>query len=70
VLTPGVRAIGADRWIDPSMVEPVEAMAEAALALSCCGPDLTGRVIYSLRLLEELRRPIRTLDGKTLLRRT
>jgi NAD(P)-dependent dehydrogenase (short-subunit alcohol dehydrogenase family) len=65
VLTPGVRAIGADRWIDPSMVEPVEAMAEAALALACCAPELTGRVAYSLRLLEELGRPIRTLDGRS-----
>ena len=46
------------------MIEPVEAMAEAALALCCCDPEkLTGRVTYSLRLLEELGREIRTLDG-------
>jgi NAD(P)-dependent dehydrogenase (short-subunit alcohol dehydrogenase family) len=65
VLTAAVVATGADRWIDPSQVEPVEAMAEAALALACCDPaTLTGRVTYSLRLLEELGREIRTLDGR------
>jgi citronellol/citronellal dehydrogenase len=64
VLTEGVRASGAERWIDPSMVEPVEAMAEAALALVTGEPQkLTGRIAYSLRLLEELGREIRTLDG-------
>ena len=35
------------------MIEPIEAMAEAALALCCCDPEkLTGRITYSLRLLE------------------
>ena len=64
VITPGVAAVGADKWIEPSMIEPVEAMAEAALALCCCDPEkLTGRVTYSLRLLEELGRDILTLDG-------
>jgi hypothetical protein len=39
-------------------------MAEAALALCCCDPEkLTGRVTYSLRLLEELGRDVLTLDG-------
>jgi citronellol/citronellal dehydrogenase len=66
VITPGVVAVGADKWLAPTMIEPVEAIAEAALALSCCDPaTLTGRVTYSLRLLEELGRPIRTLDGTT-----
>jgi NAD(P)-dependent dehydrogenase (short-subunit alcohol dehydrogenase family) len=69
VLTAGVLAVGADQWIEPSMVEPVEAMAEAALALCCCDPEkLTGRVTYSLRLLEELGREIRSLDGAAPLR--
>jgi NAD(P)-dependent dehydrogenase (short-subunit alcohol dehydrogenase family) len=64
VITPGVAAVGADKWIEPSMIEPVEAMAEAALALCCCDPEkLTGRVTYSLRLLEELGRDVLTLDG-------
>jgi len=65
VITPGVTLVGADKWIAPEMIEPVEAMAEAALALCCCDPEkLTGRISYSLRLLEELGREIRTLDGR------
>jgi len=64
VITAAVAAVGADQWIEPSMVEPIEAMAEAALALACCDPEkCTGRVTYSLRLLEELGREIRSLDG-------
>jgi len=51
-----------------SISEPEETMAEAALALSTCEPRaLTGRVTYSLSLLVELDRPVRTLDGKSLL---
>jgi NAD(P)-dependent dehydrogenase (short-subunit alcohol dehydrogenase family) len=63
VLTPGVDALGAAKWIEPSMIEPVEAIAEAALALATCDAALTGRVTYSLPLLRELAREIRTLDG-------
>jgi NAD(P)-dependent dehydrogenase (short-subunit alcohol dehydrogenase family) len=63
VITAAVRITGADKWIEASMVEPIEAMAEAALALSCCAPELTGRVSYSLPLLRELGRELRTLDG-------
>ena len=68
VITPGVTLVGADKWIEPSMIEPVEAMAEAALALVTGDPEkLTGRVAYSLRLLEELGRVVRTLDGRAAL---
>jgi NAD(P)-dependent dehydrogenase (short-subunit alcohol dehydrogenase family) len=64
VLTPAITAVGAEKWIEPSMIEPVEAMAEAALALACCDPEkCTGRVVYSLPLLRELGREVRTLDG-------
>jgi NAD(P)-dependent dehydrogenase (short-subunit alcohol dehydrogenase family) len=71
VITPGVLAKGLTsgdtNWIDPSMIEPVEAMAEAALVLCSCDPaTMTGRVTYSVRLLEELGRPMRTLDGRAL----
>lgn len=47
--------------------EPLETFAEAALAL-CTGPpqELTGKVTTSLRLLVDLDRPVRTLDGKDL----
>jgi citronellol/citronellal dehydrogenase len=68
VITPGVEALGVAKWIEPSMIEPVEAIAEAALALACCAPELTGRVTYSIPLLEELGREIRTRDGKAVYR--
>jgi NAD(P)-dependent dehydrogenase (short-subunit alcohol dehydrogenase family) len=64
VITPGVEALGIDKFIEPSMIEPVETMAEAALALCCCPPELTGRVTYSLPLLTEVGREVRTLDGR------
>jgi NAD(P)-dependent dehydrogenase (short-subunit alcohol dehydrogenase family) len=67
VITAAVRLTGADKWIQPDMIEPVEAMAEAALALACCDAKLTGRVTYSLELLRELGREIRTLDGRAAL---
>jgi NAD(P)-dependent dehydrogenase (short-subunit alcohol dehydrogenase family) len=45
--------------------EPMETMAEAALALCSGDPrELTGRVTSSLSLLVELQRPVRTLDGR------
>jgi citronellol/citronellal dehydrogenase len=47
--------------------EPEETMAEAALLLSTADPaKVTGRVAYSLPLLKEFDRPVRTLDGKEL----
>lgn len=67
VITAAVRLSGADKWIQPEMIEPVEAMAEAALALASCDAKLTGRVTYSLDLLRELGREIRTLDGRAAL---
>jgi NAD(P)-dependent dehydrogenase (short-subunit alcohol dehydrogenase family) len=61
-----------DDWPYPDSVsEPVETMAEAALALATVEPagdaTVTGRVNYSLSLLVELGRPVRTLDGTELL---
>lgn len=48
--------------------EPEETMAEAALLLCTADPaEVTGRVAYSLPLLKEFRRPVRTLDGTSLL---
>jgi NAD(P)-dependent dehydrogenase (short-subunit alcohol dehydrogenase family) len=44
--------------------EPEETMAEAALLLCSADPArVTGRVAYSLPLLKEFDRPVRTLDG-------
>lgn len=66
VLTPGVEALGVVPEEYRRSAEPVEAMAEAALAL--CGRGApTGRVAYSLDLLRELERPVRALDGKPLI---
>jgi NAD(P)-dependent dehydrogenase (short-subunit alcohol dehydrogenase family) len=69
VITAAVRLTGADKWIEPEMIEPVEAMAEAALALATCDAKLTGRVTYSQGLLRELGREVRTLDGRAPLTR-
>ncbi|RDH79819.1 SDR family NAD(P)-dependent oxidoreductase [Mycolicibacterium moriokaense] len=69
VLTEGVKAtISQDLVTAEGVLEPVEAMAEAALAL-CTGDrdGLNGGVHKSLSLLEQLGRPIRTLDGGALL---
>lgn len=49
----------------PDMVEPVEMMAEAALAL--CSGHFVGQVTYSRRLLHALGRPLKALDGKTVI---
>jgi hypothetical protein len=64
IATPNLVAAG---WVDNRMFEPLETMAEAALAL-CSGDaqQLTGRIAYSLQLLVELRRPVRNLNGKGL----
>ena len=52
----------------PEDWEPMETMVEAALALCSGDPrELTSRVAYSLPLLVELARPVRTLDGVALL---
>ena len=70
VLTPGVEALGVVPEAYRASAEPVEAMAEATLAL--CEPRdplLTGRVLLSLPLLEQLGRPLRSLDGTAAYRR-
>jgi citronellol/citronellal dehydrogenase len=53
--------------VDPATSEPVETMAEAALALCSGDPrHVTGQVRYSLSLLMESSRPVWNLDGRTL----
>jgi NAD(P)-dependent dehydrogenase (short-subunit alcohol dehydrogenase family) len=64
IATPQLVAAG---WIDDAMFEPLDTMAEAALALCSGDPGvLTGRIAYSLQLLRELRRPVRDLHGEKL----
>ncbi len=65
VRTPSVEAAGVLSPDRPEIIEPVEFMAEAALALCAGDPrTLTGRVAYSSPLLLELGRAVRTLDGR------
>ncbi|MGZ4736201.1 MAG: SDR family NAD(P)-dependent oxidoreductase [Acidimicrobiia bacterium] len=69
VATPGVEAMGLLPE-DPRHVEPMEQMAEAALALCTVAPDrMTGRALTSAAVLAELGRTVRTLDGSALLHR-
>ncbi|MFN8028103.1 MAG: SDR family oxidoreductase [Acidimicrobiia bacterium] len=64
IATPALIAAG---WIDEVMFEPLDTMAEAALALMTSDPDvLTARIAYSLQLLLELRRPVLDLHGESL----
>jgi NAD(P)-dependent dehydrogenase (short-subunit alcohol dehydrogenase family) len=64
IATPSLVAAG---WIDAAMFEPLDTMAEAALALCSGDPGvLTGRIAYSLQLLVELGRPVRDLHGEQL----
>jgi NAD(P)-dependent dehydrogenase (short-subunit alcohol dehydrogenase family) len=60
VRTPGAEAhIGAVMDARPEIVEPVELIAEAALALATCDPDtVTGRIVYSRPFLAELGREV------------
>lgn len=50
---------------NPDMVEPVEMMAEAALAL--CSGRHVGRVTYSRQLVHSLGLAVKSLDGKRVL---
>ncbi len=73
-LTPQVsilKATSSDVWKQivgrADIAEPVETMAEAALALVTGDPKvLSGRIAFSLQLLLELRRPVYDLSGTTL----
>ena len=68
ILTPGVDALGV---IGPGMeayVEPVDHIAEAALALCSSEPKaLTGKIAFSWMFLDEIGRTTRSLDGKTVI---
>ena len=64
IATPALVSAG---WIDEVMFEPLETMAEAALALITGDANvLTGRVAFSLQLLLELQRPVHDLAGRDL----
>ena len=65
VASEGALAVGG--WDERDHLEPVEAMAEAALQL-CHRPaaELSGQAVCSLPLLERLGVPIRGLDGRAM----
>jgi NAD(P)-dependent dehydrogenase (short-subunit alcohol dehydrogenase family) len=64
IATPSLVASGE---IDDTMFEPLETMAEAAVALCTGDPNtLTGRIAFSLQLLLELQRPVLDLFGEEL----
>ena len=63
--TPSVEAAGVLPPDRPEIVEPVEFMAEAALALCAGDPRvLTGPVAFSSPLLADLGRTVRSLPGR------
>ena len=53
--------------MQPEITEPLEAMAEAILALATAPAYVRGLVMRDLDLLDELGQPVRTLDGRTVL---
>jgi hypothetical protein len=70
VWTPGTAMVGVEKYRGlPGWVEePVEGMAETALALASCDPNaVNGLTVYSTTYLNEIGREIRTLDGKEVL---
>jgi len=63
VASEGALAVGG--WDERDHLEPVEAMAEAALQLCHRSPsELSGEVVRSLPLLERLGVAVKTLDGR------
>ena len=65
VLSEGAAALVGGR-LDPSQIESMEQMVEAAVYLCRCEADMTGRVTVSLDLLEQTGIPVHTLDGRSL----
>lgn len=65
VMTPGAAYVQDIARRRPDMVEPVEMMAEAALAL--CTGSFVGQITYSRRLIHALARPLKALDGDTII---
>lgn len=65
VLTSGADYVREIAQRSPDMAEPVEMMAEAALAL--CHGSFVGQSCYSRQLLHSLGLPVRSLDGRSVL---
>jgi hypothetical protein len=65
VLTTGAEYVRDIARRNPDMAEPVEMMAEAALAL--CHGSCVGQVCYSRQLVHSLGLQVKSLDGATVL---
>ena len=65
VMSEGADALVGDQ-VTADRIEPMEAMVEAVFALTCCPPDLTGRTLVSLDLIDELDLTVQALDGTPL----
>ena len=65
VLTSGADYVREMARANPKLAEPVEMMAEAALAL--CSRRFVGRVAYSRQLVHELGLAVKSLDGRQIL---
>ena len=65
VLTEGASYVRDIARKNPDMVEPVEMMAEAALAL--CTNSHVGQITYSRSIVHSLGRKVKSLDGEKIL---
>jgi NAD(P)-dependent dehydrogenase (short-subunit alcohol dehydrogenase family) len=65
VLTSGAEYVRDIARRNPDMAEPVEMMAEAALAL--CSGSILGRICYSRQLVHSMGISVKSLDGQTIL---
>ncbi len=60
-------SLAGNAWFPDVYFEPLDTMAEAAMALVAGDADvLTGQITYSLDLLAQLRRPVYNLRGTEL----
>jgi citronellol/citronellal dehydrogenase len=65
VLTEGADALVGSS-LTPDLIEPLETMVEAVVALCDCGPDVTARSFVSLDLISDWAIEVRGLDGDPL----
>jgi 3-oxoacyl-[acyl-carrier protein] reductase len=68
VLTPGLIALDLGITPDMAISEPVEEIAEAALAMVSRPTSYTGQVEFSFRFLDRIGRPTMSLDGRQCMR--
>jgi NAD(P)-dependent dehydrogenase (short-subunit alcohol dehydrogenase family) len=68
IITPGVDALGVIKPGMEAYVEPVDHIAEAALALVSAEPKhLTGKIAFSWMYLDEIGRTTMSLDGRSVI---